>query len=78
MKRIFQIIILVALMSSFNLAHIPQPEDSSELTQNQIKKISKVIGVHHKKGSSHDVLHKAIIKLYKKWGIKYKKVNLQK
>ena len=44
----------------------------------QMEEISRVVGDLHKKGASHEELHKAVIKLYKQWNIEFKKVDVKK
>jgi len=48
------------------------------LSGKQIEEISRVVGELHKQGASHDELHKAVVKLYKQWNIKYKKLDIKK
>ena len=78
MKSPKHIIAIITFLSGMLFAHIPQPENPSHLTEAQMKKISKIVGEHHKNGSSHKELHKAITALYKKWGIQFKKLKLKK
>ncbi len=59
-------------------AHIPQPKNPSDLSNDQMKEISSVVGELHKKGASHEELHKAVIKLYKQWEIDFKKPDIKK
>ena len=59
-------------------AHIPQPKNPSDLSKKQIEQISKVVGELHKKGATHNELHSKIIKLYEKWNIEYKKLDIKK
>jgi len=75
--NVLKILIIFALGAGITFAHIPQPESSGELSKAQIKEISKVVGKLHKEGASHEKLHEAIKSLYKKWGIKYKKLKLK-
>jgi len=60
------------------LAHIPQPQNPSHLSKEQMEEISRVVGEYHKKGASHSELHDAVVKLYKKWNIEYKKMSIKK
>ena len=59
-------------------AHIPQPKDSNELSKEQMKQISNIVGELHKDGASHDKLHATVVKLYKHWGIEFKKLDIKK
>ena len=78
MKKIIRLLFVLPLVSGFIFAHIPQPKDASELSGKQIEEISRVVGELHKQGASHGELHKAVIKLYKQWNIKFKKLNIKK
>jgi len=78
MKKIIKLLFALPLVSGLIFAHIPQPKDASELSGKQIEEISKVVGELHKQGASHDELHKAVVKLYKQWNIKFKKLDIKK
>ena len=78
MKKIIRLLFVLPLVSGFIFAHIPQPKDASELSGKQIEEISRVVGELHKRGASHGELHKAVIKLYKQWNIKFKKLDIKK
>ncbi|HJM47413.1 MAG TPA: hypothetical protein QGH56_06285 [Candidatus Marinimicrobia bacterium] len=78
MKKIIKPLLVLPLVSGLIFAHIPQPKDASELSGKQIEEISRVVGELHKQGASHDELHKAVVKLYKQWNIKFKKLDIKK
>ena len=78
MKNLKHIVAVITFLVGMVFAHIPQPKNPSQLTEVQIKKISEIVGEHHKNGLSHKELHKAITTLYKKWGIEFKKMNFKK
>ena len=78
MKSISQVLLIMVFGLGVGLAHIPQPQNPSHLSKEQMEEISRVVGDYHKKGAPHGELHDAVIKLYKKWNIEYKKIAEKK
>ena len=78
MKIKSKFLIVLPLFLGIVFAHIPQPKNPVDLSNEKIKEISKVVGELHKKGASHEELHTAVIKLYKQWSIDFKKLNFKK
>ena len=78
MKNIFKFLFILPVLMGLVFAHIPQPKEVDKLSMKQMEEISRVVGDLHKKGASHEELHKAVIKLYKQWNIEFKKVDVKK
>lgn len=78
MKNISHILLVMIFGLGVGFAHIPQPQNPSHLSKEQMEAISRVVGDYHKKDASHSELHDAVIKLYKKWNIEYKKIAEKK
>ena len=78
MKKFIKFLFTLPALVGLIFAHIPQPKDSNELSKEQMKQISNIVGELHKDGASHDKLHAAVIKLFKQWGIEFKKLDIKK
>ena len=78
MKKFIKFLFILPVVVGLIFAHIPQPKDADELSKEQMKQISNIVGELHKDGASHDKLHAAVIKLFKQWGIEFKKLDIKK